>query len=266
MIKLPPMKNRASCWSFLIPVLLISLIACSGSDKSQEDPAGPFPEATAESEWMSLFDGKTLQGWKRYNADRIGKLWKVEDGMIVCYSEGGGEATNEEGGTLITVEQFENFELMLDWKISPGGNSGILYHVVEDPKYSHAYVTGPEYQLVDDSAFPEINGTRKTAASYDMFAPSSDKKLHPPGEWNTAKIVYRNGQVEHWLNGEKVLEFEEGSEQWKAQLKKSKWLAYPGWGQYKKGAIGLQDHGNHTWFKNIRIKKLNRNGDPSDNT
>ena len=148
---------------------------------------------------------------------------------------------------------------MLDWKISPTGNSGSLYHIVEDTAFSHAYITGPEYQLVDDDNFPSESGLRdvqKTAANYDMYPASPDKKVNPPGEWNTAKIIYDNGHVEHWLNGEKVLEFEEGSDDWKSKYENSKWVDYQGWCEFKKRSIGLQDHGNYTWFKNIKIKKL----------
>jgi len=237
--------------------IIFLMLACTGPKKAETaQTEGTDLTASPSEEWISLFDGKTLNGWKRYNAGDIGELWKVEDGMIVCYSEGGGEATAA-GGSLITTEQFDNFELTVDFKLSTSGNSGILYHVVEKPEYAYAYVTGPEYQLMDDaSAPPSMDAARKTAATYDMFAPSDDKNLNPAGEWNTAKIIYNNGHVEHWLNGEKVLEFEEGSEAWQTRYENSKWTEYPGWCQYKKGAIALQDHGNHTWFRNIKIKKL----------
>jgi hypothetical protein len=240
----------------LITCIGFLIISCSGNKKADtEQVAATSTTAPQTEEWISLFDGETLNGWKRYNANDIGELWKVEDGMIVCYSEGGGEATSE-GGSLITVEQFENFDLTVDFKLSPSGNSGILYHVVEGPDYSHAYVTGPEYQLSDDAGSSSMNDIQKTAANYDMHAPSADKKLNPAGEWNTARIIYNNGHVEHWLNGEKVLEFEEGSDDWQARYENSKWVDYPGWCQYKKGSIALQDHGNHTWFRNIKVKKL----------
>jgi hypothetical protein len=212
--------------------------------------------AVAESEWISLFDGESLDGWKRYGADEIGSLWKVEDGMIVCQSTGGGEASGD-GGSLITVEQFDNFEFELDWMVLEAGNSGVMYHVVESDEYSHAFSTGPEYQLLDDLGYPdELKPSQYTASNYDMHAASSDKPVKPAGEWNTSKIVYDNGKVEHWLNGVKVVEFEEGSEDWNERYESSKWKDYPGWCKYKKGSIALQDHGNYTAFKNLRIKKL----------
>jgi hypothetical protein len=210
-----------------------------------------------ENEWISLFDGETLDGWKRYNADEIGPLWLVEDGAILCDGSGHGEGSPEHGGSLITIETFGNFELELEWKISEGGNSGIMYHVVEKPEYSHAYVTGPEFQVMDDAA-GSGNSKNLAGSSYDMYAAPPTKTLKPVGEWNTAKIVYKDGKVEHWLNGEKVVEFDENSEDFKERYNNSKWSSekYPSWNSYKEGSIALQDHGARVWYRNIRIKKL----------
>ena len=134
----------------------------------------------------------------------------VEDGAIKCDGKGHGEGSPEYGGSLITLETFGNFELELEWRISEGGNSGIMYHVVEKPEYSHEYVTAPEYQLRDDGSEEDKN--KMAASSYDMYAAPSAKKLNPVMEWNTAKIIYKDGKVEHWLNVEKVVEFDESSE------------------------------------------------------
>ncbi|MDA1120663.1 MAG: DUF1080 domain-containing protein [Bacteroidetes bacterium] len=239
--------NQITC------LLILFSISCS-----QQKQAGEVTSTTPEPEpeWVTLFDGQTLNGWKRYNADEIGSLWNVEDGIIACFSEGGGEASSS-GGSLITVKQYGNFELSLEFKLSPDGNSGIMYHIVESDSFPYAYSTGPEYQLADDGTDAYSSESNKiTAANYDMHPASADKKLNPVGEWNTAGIVYNNGHVEHWLNGEKVLEFEEGGEDWNSRYNKSKWVEYPGWNQFKKGSIGIQDHGNYTWFKNIRIREL----------
>ena len=136
----------------------------------------------------------------------------------------------------------------------------ILYHVVEKPEYSHAYVTGPEFQVRDDG---QPDGTpsddnKMAGSSYDMYAASATKKLNPVGEWNTAKLVYKDGKVEHWLNGGKVVEFDESSEDYKSKFSQSKWSTgeYPHWNTYKEGSIALQDHGAAVWYRNIRIKKL----------
>ncbi len=244
-----------------IMILLVTLCSCTGREKPAGDQDEANTEAVAEEaeEWISLFDGETLNGWKRYNADEIGPLWMVEDGAIKCDGKGHGEGSPEFGGSLITLEKFGNFELELEWKISEGGNSGILYHVVEKPEYSHAYVTGPEYQVCDDMAVgSSADLNKKAGSSYDMYAAPSTKILHPVMEWNTARIVYKDGKVEHWLNGDKVVEFDESSEDFKEKFAISKWSSgdYPYWNTYKEGSIGLQDHGAAVWYRNIRIKKL----------
>lgn len=254
----------------MLPVLGIlgilslgALVSCTNRVKAatgQEESDKEAPAVQESGEWISLFDGETLDGWKRYNADEIGPLWTVEDGAIRCGGEGQGEGSPEFGGSLITLESFGNFELALEWRISEGGNSGIMYHVVEKPEYSHAYVTGPEYQVMDDpdEITDESRWNKLAGSSYDMYAAPPTKKLNPVMEWNTARIIYRDGKVEHWLNGEKVVEFDENSDDFKEKFEQSKWSSgdYPYWNSYKEGSIGLQDHGHHVWYRNIRIKRL----------
>lgn len=255
------MKFRNASHFVTFSILLTGFLftGCRSGDNSEaasDAATAPPPEAAAPSEWISLFDGASLAGWKRFNADEIGSMWKVEDGTIACYSEGGGEASGD-GGALITEEQFDNFEFSLEWKISPGGNSGIMYHIVEGDKYRYAYETGPEYQLLDDAGWAgKVKDNQIAGANYDMYDAPASKTLHPPGEWNTSRIIYDRGHVEHWLNGEKVLEFEEGSEDWQNRLEASKWKEYPDWCKAKTGAIGLQDHGSPIWFRNIKVRKL----------
>ena len=241
---------------FMSFITLGLLLSCTGREKSNsEADTGPPPV-----EWISLFDGETLDGWKRYNADEIGPLWTVEDGAIKCDGKGHGEGSPEFGGSLITLKAFGNFELELEWRISEGGNSGILYHVVEKSDYSHAYVTGPEFQVRDDQPGEGDEATAKNLAgsSYDMYAAPSTKKLNPVMEWNSAKIVYVDGKVEHWLNGEKLVEFDESSEDFKERFDQSKWSSgdYPYWNTYKEGSIALQDHGAAVWYRNIRIRSF----------
>ena len=224
--------------------------------KLSDIPNSLTPEQTAEG-WQLLFDGETLEGWKRFNRDTIGPLWSVRDGAIMCDGEGLGEGSGKMGGSLITAREFENFDLVLDYKLSPGGNSGILYHVVEDPKYKYDYETGPEFQLLDDAGWKgHLRDEQKAGSNYDMFAAASSKNVKPAGEWNTARVVYYNGRVEHWLNREKVVEFEENSDDFKARYENSKWKDYPDWNKVKRGAIALQDHGAPVYFRNIRIKEL----------
>jgi hypothetical protein len=184
-------------------------------------------------------------------------LWSVKDGMIVCDGTGLGEGSGPMGGSLITLNQFGNFELAVDWKVSPGGNSGILYHVVEKPEYKHDYETGPEYQVLDDGGWKDpLQDAQKAGSNYDMHAAPANKKIYPAGEWNSSRIVYNNGHVEHWLNGEKVVEFKEGDADFQERYKKSKWVEYPGWNKSKTGSISLQDHGAPVYFRNVKIRTL----------
>lgn len=246
---------------FGMAALLLSSCQKSGSPQESRASLSTLNTLTEEEEkagWKLLFDGETLDGWKRYNHDTIGPLWRVQDGVIVCSGEGLGEGTAKIGGSLITTQQFGNFELTADWKVSPGANSGILYHVVEKPEYKFDYVTGPEYQVLDDVGFKghSLGDTQKAGSNYGMYGAPYGKKLQPAGEWNTARIVYNNGHVEHWLNGEKTVEFEENSEDFKERLSNSKWAEYPDWNKYKTGAISLQDHGAPVYFRNIKIRAL----------
>lgn len=248
--------------AFLL-LALVGVVSCSKPSPQAESTTAAEPQSNALTDeekaagWELLFDGKTLDGWKRYGADSIGPLWSVKDGVIVCSGEGLGEGTKNVGGSLMTIRQFGNFELMVDWKVTTGGNSGILYHVNEKPEFSTDYATGPEYQLIDDAGYKDpLKDAQKSGSNYDMYAAPANKKLNAPGEWNTARIVYKDGHVEHYLNGEKTVEFDEGSDDYKERYKKSKWVEFPGWNTFKSGSISLQDHGANVYFRNIKVKQL----------
>ena len=205
--------------------------------------------------WHLLFDGKTLNGWRDYNGDSLTAPWFVEDGMIQAKGSGA-----DEHGYIVTDKEYENFELSWDWKIAKGGNSGVIYHVVENPKFKVPYVTGPEYQLIDNLGFPEpLEDWQKTAADYAMHVPDTTKLIiKPAGEWNSSKIVFDNGHVEHWLNGQKVVEFEAWTDDWFERKNNGKWADAPEYGLAHRGVICLQDHGSAAWLKNIKIKELPR--------
>jgi hypothetical protein len=247
---------------FFSLLALVIITACQKpAPQNEETVAIAEPNTLTEAEkaagWELLFDGKTLDGWKRYGADSIGPLWSVKDGIIVCSGEGLGEGTKDVGGSLMTIKQFGNFELSVDWKVTPAGNSGILYHVNEKPEFKTDYATGPEFQLIDDAGYKDpLKDAQKSGSNYDMYAAPATKKLNPVGEWNTARIVYNNGHVEHYLNGEKTVEFDEDSDDYKERYKKSKWVEFPGWNTFKTGSISLQDHGANVYFQNIKIKQL----------
>lgn len=206
---------------------------------------------TTNDGYTSLFDGKTLNGWRTYQ-NKPADSWMVKDGVLYC--KGSATDKSDRRADLITDDTFENFDLQLDWKIAPQGNSGILYMVTE--QYPTSYLSGPEYQVIDDVNFPKkLEDWQKVAANYAMDpAPTAHPK--PAGQWNHARIVVDHGHVQHWLNGEKVVEYDLWTNEWKQHKEAGKWKDAPGYGMSKVGHIALQDHGSEAWFKNIEIKKL----------
>lgn len=188
------------------------------------------PEEIADG-WVLLFDGKTLDGWKDYNGTTLTQPWHVVDGCIQAKGDG-----SDASGYIVTDKEYENFELSWDWKLSKGGNSGMLYHVVERPQFAVPYVTGPEYQLIDEPNFPEpLEEWQKLGVDYAMHLPDKSKmKVNPQGEWNNSKIVFDNGHVEHWLNGQKIVEFDAWTDDWHAKKNSGKWANAPEYGLAKK--------------------------------
>lgn len=204
--------------------------------------------------WELLFDGNSTKGWRNFHQNQVIDGWQVQDGNLIGLGKGG-----DIGGDIITIDQFEDFELYLEWAISEGGNSGIFYHVLEG-NYQTVYATGPEYQIIDDEGFKEpLQEWQKTGADYAMYN-ATNTKLKPAGEFNSSKIKVLNGQVEYWLNGSKVVEYELWSDDWKSQVQNCKWKDYPGYGLAKKGYIGLQDHGSVVKFRNIKVRDLTEKG------
>ena len=197
---------------------VIGFSACNNQSGQTGDTAqtdADSTEVTTEDEWISLFDGESLAGWHGYNKTEPVDNWIIEDGALVCL----GAAEHDTGGDIVTDREFDNFELVWDWKLEGGSNSGVMYHVVEDPKYKGPYETGPEYQMIDDEGWPgELEEWQKTGADYAMNLANDKKKVKPIGEWNNSKIVYDNGHVEHWLNGEKIVEFEVGTDEWNKEF------------------------------------------------
>ncbi|HCO66755.1 MAG TPA: DUF1080 domain-containing protein, partial [Dysgonomonas sp.] len=177
-------------------------------------------EAETAEGWQLLFDGTTMNGWRDYNGEGLSQSWHVVDGCIQAKGDG-----SDASGYIVTDKQYENFELSWDWKLAKAGNSGMLYHVVERPQFSVPYVTGPEYQLIDEPNFPEpLEPWQRLGVDYAMYLPDTTKmKVNPQGEWNNSKIVFDNGHVEHWLNGEKILEFEAWTDDWFQRKNSGKW-------------------------------------------
>lgn len=220
-----------------------------------------FISCSQKSDWIYLFDGKTTDGWRGYNSEVMPPGWIVKNGVLAFETKRRLESEYKGGRDIIYVkEEFENFELYLEWKISKGGNSGILYHVKEG--YNGPYEASPEYQLIDDLKWGEVNNSslenwQKTAADYAMYDAEQTKNLIKPAEeWNSSKIIFTPSKVEHWLNGQLVLSFIPWSEDWNKRKERGKWKEFPDYGKYKKGFIALQDHDSSLSFREIKIKKL----------
>ncbi|MEM1323233.1 MAG: family 16 glycoside hydrolase [Bacteroidota bacterium] len=208
--------------------------------------------------WKLLFDGKTTTGWRNFKKESIGSSWVVEDGALILQTvkkpEGGFAA--KDGGDIITDEQFENFELELEWKISNCGNSGIMYNVVESDDFHSVWQTGPEMQILDNTCHPDAQyETHKAGDLYDMIACKYTTVL-PAGNWNKVRIVINNGHLEHWLNGHKVVDTQMWDSNWDEMVANSKFKDMPSFGKSRKGHISLQDHSDRISFRNIKIKVL----------
>jgi cytochrome c len=212
--------------------------------------------------WKLLFDGKTMNGWHTFKKETAGKAWIVENGAIMLNAtkkpDGGWQVVD--GGDIVTADEYENFELAIEWKIAPCGNSGIIYNVVESPEYDYVWQTGPEMQVLDNACHPDARFvTHRAGDLYDMIE-TNYTAVKPAGEWNKVRIVKNKGHVEHWLNGVKVVEFDMYNDKWKEMIAKSKFKDMKGFGLAPKGKISLQDHGDRVWYRNIKIRNLNTEG------
>lgn len=244
-------------FSFLLAAAFVFTLSCKSSKTGGSANANQLTKKEKEEGWVLLFDGKTSNGWKGNNKDHFPTNWKIEDGTLHCQGSGAGEAGAKDGGDILTTKQFSNFRLKLEWKISPGGNSGIFYLGKETEGWP-IYRTAPEMQVLDNEKHPDAragkDGNRKAGSLYDLI-PAVPQNARPVGEWNEVEIEVFKGSVWHRQNGKTVVEYHLWTDDWNALVKDSKFPGLnPDWANVvKKGVIGLQDHGDDVWFRNIKI-------------
>ena len=239
------MKFRKLQSVFIVSFLLLSIGIFSAFLIAEGD--NTLTKKEIKEGWKLLFDGKSIAGWKMFKGIK-GDGWEVVNGELHCKEK----ATQR--ADLLTVDQYDNFELSIDWKVAKGSNSGIIYRCTEEN--GATFESGPEYQLIDDVTYPDkLHDKQLSGSNYDMNAPSK-KAAKPTGEYNRTRIVVKDAHVQHWLNGVKVVEYTFWTPEWQKLKEASKWKDVKPYGMSKRGYIALQDHGGGIWFKNIKIKKL----------
>ena len=213
--------------------------------RATEGAVSTLTPAEQAAGWRSLFDGKTTAGWRGYMKADMPSGWQVVDGALTRVGP---------GGDIITTDQFANFELALEWKVAPAGNSGIMYRVIEGPQ--NTYQSGPEMQVLDDARHADGKSPLTSAGALYGLYPAAAGVVRPAGEWNAVRIVANGAHVEHWLNGVKVVDYELWSPDWERRVAASKFHEWPPYGRAKRGHIALQDHGDWVAYRNIKIRVL----------
>lgn len=214
-----------------------------------------------EEGWKLLWDGTTKDGWRGAKLEGFPESgWEIDNGELSVLASGGQESEN--GGDIVTTEEYSDFELQLDFKITEGANSGIKYYVDTELNQGEGSSIGLEYQILDDERHPDAKlgnheGSRTLSSLYDLIQADTTKVVKPIGQWNQAYISSKNNHVEHWLNGKKVLEYERGSPEYRKLVAASKYKVWPNFGEAEKGRILLQDHGDKVSFRNIKIRPIN---------
>ena len=247
------MMHGAAARAAIISQLALLAAGCAPVQNSVPDTtASSTTGATAVSAaqraagWRALFDGTSTSAWRGYKSQTFPAGWKIVDGVLT---------KNGAVEDIQTRDQFGNFQLALDWKLSPGGNAGVFYRGTEE--YDHIYWSAPEYQLLDDAGHPDGKSRLTSAgADYGLY-PSPAGVVKPADQWNSTLIVVNGNTVQHWLNGQKLLEYEIGSPDWEAKVKASKFVAYPNYGRAKQGYIAIQgDHDGMLSIRNVRIREI----------
>ncbi|RTL58346.1 MAG: DUF1080 domain-containing protein [Sphingobacteriales bacterium] len=247
--------------SFYLAACAALLFACNSaknnSTEKKDTTANSEAAAAADTGWISLFDGKTTNGWHAYGKPTVGKAWKIADGAIYLDTSNKKQWQTDDGGDIVTNDEYENFHFKVEWKIAPKGNSGLIFLVHEDTtKYKYVWKTGPEMQVLDNDGHDDGKIPKHRAGDlYDLIS-CSKETVKPVGEWNLAEIIVNNGKLDLVLNGTTVVSTTMWDDNWKKLIAGSKFKDMPDFGTFKKGHIALQDHGNTVWYRNIMIKKL----------
>lgn len=249
---------------------MFMMSSCNSCSRQQQAQA-----SEEDANTIVLFDGTSLDGWRGYNRADLPAKWTIEDGSLKFNGSGTGEGQSNDGGDIIFATPFKNFELTFDWKVDKGSNSGVFFYAKEIPG-SPIYISAPEYQILDNENHPDarlgVNGNRMSASLYDML-PAAPQNAKPYGEWNTGGIMVNKGTVIHYQNGAPVVEYHLWTPEWTALINNSKFAdGNPHWsnsfelltskigkddeGNLVGGYIGLQDHGDDVWFRNVKVKVL----------
>lgn len=224
-------------WATVAGGLLVAIFAATTTTANETSPKSQA--------WAPLFDGVSTTGWRRYSSDKPVKGWQAINGQLVRVSK---------AGDLITEQEFSDFELQLEWKVEPGGNSGIFFRADESERY--IFLTAPEMQILDDAKHKDGKDPLTSAGANYALHPAPRGVVNPAGKWNHARLRVIGNQVTQWLNHQQIVEYELGSEDWQRRVAASKFAKWPKYGTLNSGHIGLQDHGDRVAFRNIQIRDL----------
>jgi len=248
------MKN-----GLILLIAIITITACKEKSNSIVEVETEINDVNASksesvADWIVLFDGANFDNWRGYLKEEMYPEWTIEDGNMVF-------TPGEKGGkNIISKDKYTNFVLSVEWKASEGGNSGIFWSVFEDEKFPEAYHTGPEIQVLDNAKHPDsfvAEGTHKAGSLYDMIA-CPDDVINPAGKWNLCvlEVNHKTNLGKVSMNGKQVMTFPVHGEVWDKMVANSKFKNWEGFGKYQTGHIGLQDHSDKVWYRNIKIKPL----------
>ena len=234
--------------------LLFTVVGLTGLFTMAQEP-NTLTRKEKKEGWKLLFDGKTTKGWHTYLRDTVGSKWQVKDAALVFDPS----QPQSGGGDIVTNDEYENFELNLEWKVSKGSNSGIIFDVQENPKSNATYLTGPEMQVLDNKDASDNKKQNHLAGClYDMSGDSTVSRPHPVGEWNQVRLIQNKGHLTFWLNGIQTYDGQIGSEEWNNMVAHSKFAgkAFTDFAKVAKGRIALQQHPGSSEWRNIKIRQL----------